>query len=315
LVAAVDAVRARENGPRLMDLSIVIVTYNSAGFIDTCLNSLGEAVAAAAAPGARSVEVCVVDNRSSDRTVEIVRARHAWVRLVESDRNGGFAHGINLGIRATTGDFVLWLNPDSRWLGAGAEGFADALSWMREHPQAGIVGGRILNTDSSVQRSVRAFPSYGAVLGARYSLLTRVWPGNPFSRAYLREDLAYDQVATVDWVSGACLLHRRAVSDQLHGLDEGFFMYFEDVDFCYRATQEGWTVHFHPAITVEHHIGGSSEQAPISMLVERHRSMWRWYTKSFQRFWLKDAVIFTGIWVRCGWLSLVRVWRRWRSRA
>lgn len=297
-----------------MDLSVIIVTYNSQAFIDTCLRSLLDALGADGGFDETSAEVCVVDNQSTDATADTVRRLHPSVRVVESDRNGGFAHGVNLGLAATTGRFVWWLNPDSRCLPASARGIRDVMQWMSEHPAAGIVGGRILNTDGTVQRSVRAFPSYGAVLGARYSMLTRWWPGNPFSRAYLREDLSYDREATVDWVSGACLLHRRAVSDQLHGLDEGFFMYFEDVDFCHRATQGGWSVHFHPGFSVEHHIGGSSELAPIRMLVARHRSMWRWYTKRFQRQWLKDVVVFAGIWVRCGAMSLARIWRGLWSR-
>lgn len=292
-----------------MDLSVVIVTYNSRAFIDACLISVRDELAVAAGSGSLSFDVCVVDNRSADGTAAAVRSAHPWVRVVESERNGGFAHGVNLGLQQTSGDFVLWLNPDSRLLPGAGRGLQEALAWMHKHPQAGIVGGCIRDPDGGVQRSVRTFPSYGSVVGARYSLLTRLWPGNPFSREFLRTDLSYDNIATVDWVSGACLLHRRAVSEQLHGLDEGYFMYFEDVDFCYRASRAGWTVHFHPGFSVEHHIGGSSEQAPVSMLVARHRSMWRWYTKTFQRFWLKDAVVFVGIWVRCGWLSFARLWR------
>lgn len=293
-----------------MDLSVIIVTYNSHAFIDACLTSVGEALREFDGLEAGSSEVCVVDNRSSDGTAATVRAAHPWAHLVESETNGGFAHGVNLGLGHTSGAFVLWLNPDSRFLAGAGPGLREVLAWMAEHPRAGIVGGRILDPDGGVQRSARAFPSYGAVLGARYSLLTRFWPANPFSRRFLRADLSYDRVEPVDWVSGACLLHRRAVSDQLQGLDEGFFMYFEDVDFCYRASLAGWTAHFHPGFSVEHHIGGSSEQAPLSMLAARHRSMWRWYTKHFPRFWLKDAVVFTGIQVRCAWLMLSRLWRR-----
>ena len=81
------------------------------------------------------------------------------------------------------------------------------------------------------------------------------------------------------------------------------------MDFCYRAWHAGWKVYFHPGFSIEHHVGGSSEQIPFRMLVIRHRSMWRWYTKTFRRFWLKDAVIYCGIWVRCGFLMLSRVWR------
>lgn len=293
-----------------MDLSVIIVTHDSRAFIDACLASVGATLREFDGAAAESSEVCVVDNRSSDGTADAVRSAHPWARLVESGTNGGFAHGVNLGLAYTSGAFVLWLNPDARFLAGAGSGLREVLAWMAEHPRAGIVGGRMLDPGGGVQRSARTFPSYGAVLGARYSALTRFWPGNPFSRRFLRADLTYDCVATVDWVSGACLLHRRAVSDELRGLDEGFFMYFEDVDFCYRARQAGWTTHFHPGFSVDHHIGGSSEQVPLRMLAARHRSMWRWYTKHFARFWLKDVVVFTGIQIRCGWLMLSRLWRR-----
>lgn len=291
-----------------MELSVIIVTYRSRVYIDACLGSVLAALAEAGAPP--TSEVCVVDNASTDGTAAHVRANYPSVRVVDSERNGGFAHGVNLGLRHTSGRAVLWLNPDSRMLAGAGAGLRAVAEWLHAHATAGIVGGRILNDDGTVQKSVRAFPSYGAVLGARYSFLTRWWPGNPFSRAYLRDDLSYDREVAVDWVSGACLLHHREVSDRLDGLDEGYFMYFEDVDFCWRATAAGWTVHFHPGFSVEHRIAGSSDLAPVRMLVARHRSLWRWYTKSHQRSWLKDAIVFVGVWIRCGALSLARLWRR-----
>lgn len=287
-----------------LDLSVIVVTYNSRAFISECLASLRLAL------GGVSAEVVVVDNCSSDGTAASVRADHPWVTVVEADGNRGFAHGINIGLARTTGRYVLWLNPDSRVRPESAAGLVEWLRWMDATPDVGISGGKVLDPDGTLQRSVRSFPSYGSVMGARYSLLTRLWPGNPFSKKYLRADLTYDAPAPVDWISGACLLHRRTVSDALRGPDEGFFMYFEDVDFCYRAWQAGWQVYFHPAFVVEHHIGGSSEHMPVRMLRERHRSMWRWYTKHFHRFWLKDAVVRAGIWARCQWLIAARTWRR-----
>lgn len=287
-----------------MRLSVIVVTYNSRAFIGACLEGLRACL------HGLSAEVCVVDNLSPDGTAAFVREHHPWVTLVASDANLGFAHGINAGLAQTTGTYVLWLNPDTRPTIGAASGLAEWLHWMDAHPEVGVCGGKVLDPDGTLQRSVRSFPSYGAVFGARYSALTKLWPSNPFSSKFLRSDLTYDTPEPVDWVSGACLLHRRSVSDALHGPDDGFFMYFEDVDFCYRAWQRGWKVYFHPAFVVEHRIGGSSEHMPVRMLVARHRSMWRWYTKHFRRFWLKDAVVWAGIWTRCGWLSLARTWRR-----
>jgi hypothetical protein len=271
-------------------VSIIIVTFNSKRHIVRCLASVREAVRGL------SAEICVVDNHSSDGTSAEVRARCPEARVIDADDNRGFAHGVNLGLRHTTGRYVLWLNPDSRAVGGN---LADVMTWMDAHPDVAICGGRLLDPDGALQRSARTFPSYGAVLGARQSLLTKWFPGNPFSRRYLRADLTYAEIARVDWVSGACLLHRRSVSDALGGLDDGFFMYFEDVDFCYRATRAGSTVYFHPGFTVEHDIGGSSEPVRFRMLVIRHQSLWRWYTTHFKRNAVKDAAVWCGVWIRC----------------
>jgi GT2 family glycosyltransferase len=285
-------------------LSVILVTYRSRPFIDVCLESLALAI------GGLPAEIVVVDNASGDGIAAHVAARHPRVRVIESPVNGGFAHGIRLGLAATSGRYVLWLNPDSRVRPESAAGLREWLDWMDAHPDVGICGGRVLDPDGTLQRSVRSFPSYTAVLGARYSVLTRWWPSNPFTRRYLRDDLTYDTPVAVDWVSGACLLHRRTASDALGGPDDGFFMYFEDVDFCYRAWQSGWKVYFHPAFVVEHHIAGSSRHVPVRMLRERHRSMWRWYTKHFRRFWLKDAAVWAGIWTRFAVMTAAQAWRR-----
>lgn len=282
------------------DLSVVIVTYRSERDIDACLTSVRAALAGVHA------EVVVVDNASGDRTVELVR-QHPDVSVVALERNVGFGAGINAGLRATTGRYVLWMNPDGQLTGGS---LSAVIAWMDDHPDVGIVGGKILDPGGTVQRSARAFPSYGAALGHRYSLLTRWFPGNPWSRRYLRAESSYTVAEPVDWVSGACVLHRRVVSDALHGLDEQFFMYVEDVDFCRRAWDAGWKVYFHPGIVMEHEIGGSSRQVNRPMILARHRSMWRYYRKHFRRFPPKDAIVWSVIWGRAGWLWVTAGLRR-----
>ncbi len=283
-----------------MDLSIIIVTYRSRADIGACLASLREATA-----GMRA-EIVVVDNASGDGTVEAAGAEPG-VRVLALSQNAGFGAGINRGLAVTSGRYVLWMNPDARLVGGS---LAAVLAWMDARPDVGVVGGRILDPGGAVQRSARAFPSYGAALGHRYSLLTRWFPHNPFSRRYLREDATFEAVEPVDWVSGAFLLHRRVVSDALGGLDEQFFMYCEDVDFCLRTWHAGWKVFFHPGMVLEHAIGGSSGQASRRMIVARHRSIWRYYRKHFRRFWPKDAMVFAGIWGRCAGLLAASAWPR-----
>jgi GT2 family glycosyltransferase len=277
---------------------VLIVTYRSAADIDACLTSVRAAVATLQA------EILVIDNASGDETVALAR-QHPGVQVLPLERNVGFGAGINRGVAATTGRYVLWVNPDGRLTGGN---LGDVLTWMDHHPDVGIVGGKILDPAGTVQRSARAFPSYGAALGHRYSWLTRVFPRNPWSRRYLRGESTFAAAEPVDWVSGACVLHRRVVSDALHGLDEQFFMYVEDVDFCMRAWKAGWKVYFHPGIVMEHAIGGSSRQVNRPMIVARHRSMWRYYRKHFRRFWPKDGVVWCAIWGRCAWLWMRAGW-------
>lgn len=271
-----------------MDLSIVVVTYNSAEHISACLTSLERAI------GAIGAEIIVVDNDSKDGTPDVVR-RHAGVTLIESGANLGFAGGINAALAVASGRYVAWINPDA----VVVEGrFDQAVRWCDQHPSAGIVGLRLVDAFGQVEPSSRGFPSYHSALGHRYSLLTRVWPGNPFSKRYLRTHADRDGTEIVDWVSGAALMHRRALVEQIDGLDERFFMYCEDVDFCYRATLAGWQVHYLPVVTLRHEIGASSSQVKPAMIRARHESLWRYYKKHFTRNPLKDAVTYAGIFGR-----------------
>lgn len=281
------------------DLSVLVVTYKSRKDIEACLQSV-----TAALDGLAS-EVVVVDNASGDGTAELA-ARHPGVRVLALTDNVGFGAGINCGLQATKGRYVLWVNPDGRLIGGSLR---QVIAWMDTHPDVGIVGGKILDPDGTVQRSARAFPSYGAALGHRYSLLTKWFPSNPWSRRYLRGEATFGEAEPVDWVSGAFVLHRRAVSDALHGLDEQFFMYVEDVDFCRRAWDAGWKVYFHPGVVMEHEVGGSSRQVNRPMILARHRSMWRYYKKHFRRFWPKDALVWSVIWGRAATLWVSAWWR------
>jgi|SRR5687768_1830282 len=273
-----------------MDLSVIIVTYNSARHLGQCLESVEEHFKDVA------YEVCVVDNASDDGSAAIVRAAGGRTRLVSNDRNLGFSAGVNVGLQNTTGRYCMWLNPDTRIIGGDV---VELLQYLDKEVGVGIVGPQVLNKDGSVQLSCRSFPSYSTALFNRYSLLTRLFPGNYFSRKYLHTDWDHGAVREVDWISGACLIHRRSLLEDVGALDEHFFMYIEDIDFCLRAHGAGWNVHYNPALRVLHHIAGSSRQVPFSMIVELHKSIWLYYAKHFRRNPLKDAAAGTVIWGRC----------------
>lgn len=288
-----------------MELSIIIVNYNAAPFLSRCVESIEAFIAGA------PHEVCLVDNASTDGSLTLVRNRFPRVRLIANDRNLGFAAAINQGLRATHGRYVLWLNPDSELLDGG---LPELVRYLDRNTAVGIVGPQILDWDGAVQLSCRSFPSYGTALFHRHSLLTRWFPANRYSRRYLHTGWDHGQVREVDWVSGACLLHRRQLVREIGPADERFFMYCEDVDFCLRARRRNWAVHYHPGARVRHCIGGSSRLAATRTSIERHRSMWRYYAKHFGRSPVKDAVVGAAIWGRCGWALAAAGLRRGIAR-
>lgn len=251
-----------------MDLSVVIPVRNGKSHLKRCLPSLFAQKALA------SFEVILVDNSSRDGTLSWIREAYPTLSLLPQKRNIGFARAVNLGLRIAKGRYLLCLNQDT-WL------YPDALStlmtFMDRRPEAGIVGGKIFNPDHSLQFSCRTFPSLSQGLFHRGSLLTRLFPQNPFSRDYLLSDWAHDEVRSVDWVSGAFLLIRRQTFEEIGAMDERFFLYCEDIDWCRRAKESGWQVFYHPESRVVH-FGGLSYPS-LRSLFEHYRSMWRYYLK------------------------------------
>jgi GT2 family glycosyltransferase len=278
-----------------VDISIVIVSYNGLEHLRRCLQSL------AAHPPAVESEVIVVDNDSRDGSAPMVASEYRDVRLLRMPRNLGFAAGANRGAREATGEAIVLLNPDSE---VEADPFATMLAYLREHVDAGIAAPRLLNPDGSLQLSCRSFPTFSVALFNRYSLLTRLFPRNRYSRQYLLSDWRHDSVSDVDWVSGACLMVRRSLFEEIGLLDEGYFMYIEDVDLCQRVHRAGYRVVYLPQTSVIHHIGRSSRTLPSRSIVARHRSMWHYYKKYLRRNVVVDVAVAGGITARCGYLLL-----------
>ncbi len=252
-------------------LSIVIVTWNVREDLRECLKSLE-------AEGMGAVEIIVVDNGSTDGTAEMVRREFPQVRLLINDSNFGYTKANNQGIRASQGKFILLLNPDTVVLPGALEALVVC---AQAHPEAGIIGPKLLNPDGSLQRSARSFPDIGVGL-FRNTLLGRLFPNNPFVRRYLLTDFNYDEVREVDWVSGAAMLVRREVFERIGLLDERFWAYCEDVDLCWRAWQAGFKVLFCPHAVIVHKIGRSSDQWLVPSLIQHHKSMWRFYLKNYR---------------------------------
>jgi N-acetylglucosaminyl-diphospho-decaprenol L-rhamnosyltransferase len=282
-------------------VSVVIVNYRQGDLLLACLESVFRTA------DALPVEVIVVDNASGDDTATVVAGRFPRVRLVLNDRNLGFARATNQGLALGTAPLCLWLNPDTV-VQPGA--LQELVRFFHAHPDAAAVGPRMIGPDGELQYSCRAFPTLGTGLFTRYSLLRRLWPGNPVSARYLLSGWDHAGVREVDWISGSCLLTSRDVLRRVGPLDEAYFLFNEDVDWCRRAADAGLRVYYDPAAVVVHHIGASKARLPAWLVVERHRGMFRYYRKHMRRSRWLDVPVAVGIAVRAGVELLTRSTRR-----
>ena len=249
-----------------------IVSWNARDDLRACLRSLPDAAAK------HIIETVVVDNASTDGSPEMVASEFPDVCLLRSPINEGFGAGNNRALAGLDARYALLLNSDALpHPGALDEliRFADT----RPAARIGIIGPKVLNPDGSIQYSCRRFPTFAAGL-FRNVYLGRLFPGNKPAADYLMQDFDHAQIRDVDWVSGCALLIRRECLEEIGPLDaETFFMYCEDIDWCLRAHQAGWRVAYYPGAVVTHAIGRSSDKAAERMIIEHHRSMWRFYKK------------------------------------
>lgn len=249
-------------------VAVLIVNFKAYEHLRRCLRSLLPSLSPAD-------EVVVIDQEGTDASLTGLASEFPSVRVCASVENTGFAAGVNLAARQTQAPFLLLLNPDTR-LEAGV---VDALRHaLEQSPEAGVVGPRVVNDDGSVQASARRFPDMTTPFGGRTSWLSSVFPGNWFSARNLKGLDAVDPMR-VDWISGACLMTRRDLFDRLGGLDEAFFLYWEDADYCRRVLDAGLHTIYVPTATVHHSVGASSSHNPEVAIRAFHASALRLYRK------------------------------------
>jgi GT2 family glycosyltransferase len=255
--------------PEAARVAVVIVNYQSYEELHACLASLDGACGA--------MSVVVVDHDSNRDAADTVSRTFPDVRVERKNGNHGFAAGINDGVRRTASPFLLLLNPDCV---IEKNACCELADWMEAHPEVGAAGPRIRNADGTVQPSARRFPDITTAIAGRSSWLTRVLPGNPMSRRNLpARDASVSSAVEVDWVSGACMLVRRDAFEAIGGMDEGFFLYWEDADFCRRLKRAGWRTMYLPSAGATHMGGRSSRHAADASLEAFHRSAFRLYRK------------------------------------
>ncbi len=249
------------NSPeRTLDLSIVIVGYNSRGDLDGCLRAI-EACADGVA-----CETIVIDNASSDTTVDLVTQEFKWVRLFQNSSNVGLARAVNRGIREASGRYILVLNPDIQI----RNGSLDALlAFMDSHNDVGMAGAKLLNTDGSLQHSCRRFYTFWTLV-LRRTFLGTLFKRSRTIRRHLMLDYDHEAEREVDWILGACMMVRREALADVGPMDERFFLYFEDVDWCYRMWRGGWKVQYVPAAVMTHRHARESAKPGISRQLVAH---------------------------------------------
>ncbi len=272
------------------DIAVIVVNWNANNDLRACLQSLAHTPEPAV-----SFETWVVDNASTDGSPDMVRAEFPDVHLLVNQGNLGFSRANNQAIALSQSRYVFLLNSDAF---VHPHALSELAAYADAHPEAGILGPRVLNPNGTLQYSCRRFPTLGAGV-FRNTYLGRLFPRNKYAQDYLMTDFDHQSVRAVDWVSGCAMFIRRALINDIGALDERFFMYCEDVDLCLRAGQAHAPVVYVPQALVTHAIGRSSDKAADRMIWEFHRAWFEFDKKRHPKASaLRKAAVWGGLWLR-----------------
>ena len=256
-----------------MDLSICLVPLNALSYMEPLLDSIKKFTVGL------SYELIVVDNGSTDGTADWIERHHPEILLIRNQTNLGFTRGNNQAIALAQGDHMLLLNPDTLLT---EDCFGPQISYLRENPEVGITIPKVLNSDGSFQQQSRRGDARPVEVFGYFLKLGKLFPSNKALNGYLQSWLPQDEIAEVKAVSGSCMFIRREVYEQIGGLDEQFFAYQEDSDYCMRARQAGWKVMYVPLSSIIHYAGeGGSKTRPYHSIYQWHRSYYLYYRKHF----------------------------------
>ncbi len=277
--------------PAPPELSVVMVNWNGEEYLEECLDSVFEHTQGI------SVEVILVDNASKDASVDLVKAKYPQVTVLENATNVGFAKANNQAFPCCRGNHILLMNPDTRVLG---DALSQMVVFMSTHPEAGIAGCKVLNPDLSLQPACRrAIPRPSTAL-YRFLGLSRLFPSSKRFGRYNLTYIEHDEEMEVDAVSGSFLMLRREILQDVGPLDERFFLYGEELDWCLRAKQHGWKVMYNPRAEIIHYKGGSSKRNKLRSFYEFHRAMLLFHKKHFAGTLVSPLnwLIFAGVVIR-----------------
>lgn len=271
-----------------MDLSVLIVNYNTCRLTLDCLRSVFDSETD------YSFEVIVVDNASRDDSVQRITEQYPQVRMIANQENTGFAKANNQALEVAAGRYILLLNSDTI---VQPETLQTMVAFMDEHPKVGASGCKVILPDGSLDKACRrGFPTPSASFYYAFGF-SKLFPDKPRFNQYQLGYLDPNESYAIDCLVGAFMLVRRETLQQVGGLDETFFMYGEDVDWCYRIKQAGWDIWYHPATYIVHYKGASSRRKPFKIIYEFHHSMWIFHRKHYvQRYsWFTNMAVYSGI--------------------
>jgi GT2 family glycosyltransferase len=254
----------------MVDLSIVIVSWNVESLLKKCLQSIYEN------QGDLSLEVFVVDNNSSDQTVAMIQSKFPEVKLIKNKKNEGFARANNQAIKQARGEYVLLLNPDTEIVDKALD---KSLRFMKDSPRCGIMGPKMLFADKSVQPSVRNLPTVWPI----FLMLLKVPKILPHLKSidkYLSVGFDYSRLQEVKQVMGAYMFMSKQALDEVGLLDERFFIWFEEVDLCKRMLDNGKIIMYNPEVVIIHHGGESfSQQGVVKKQLAFFKSAYKYFIK------------------------------------
>ncbi|GAA0727047.1 glycosyltransferase family 2 protein [Clostridium malenominatum] len=258
-----------------MDLSIIIVNYNTKELlkqtVESVINTVGQAV---------TYEIIVSDNGSKDGSCEMIKESFPGIKLIENNANLGFSKANNIAIKESKGRYILILNSDTV---VKENCLQKSVAYMDNHPEAGVLGCRVVLPDGSLDKACkRGFPTPKASL--HYILkLDKLFPGNKNFGRYHMGHLSEFETGEVDAVVGAFMMVRREAIDKVGLLDESFFMYGEDIDWCHRIKEGGYRIIYYPKALTIHYKGASSKKKRVKTIYEFHRAMYLFYNKHYRK--------------------------------
>jgi N-acetylglucosaminyl-diphospho-decaprenol L-rhamnosyltransferase len=252
------------------DITVIIVNWRVRDLLERCLESI------IANKDGLNIEIYVVDNDSRDGTSEMIMMEFPEVKVLAMARNLGFARANNLAIKQASGKHIFLLNPDTE-IKPGF--FKSIYAYMEDNPEVGIIGPRILNSDGSIQASIRRFPDIFSHILIMLKL-RNILVENKFLKHYFLVDFDYGREQAVDQIMGAAMMIRRSVFEKIGTFDEKFFVWFEEVDFCLRASKNGIKIMYYPGAEI-FHIGGESfnQEAVVRKQIIFNKSLLRYFLK------------------------------------